>query len=70
MELFDGLGSLVEGTIQRIDKNGSDIAAVKDPITVAPYGMQWHVFAAFGEFCTPFLLLQIKFKLFSFINLN
>lgn len=42
--------------------------AVKDPIIVAPYGMQWHVFAAFGEFCTPFLLLQIKFKLFSFIN--
>ncbi|KAF3320465.1 Ribosomal RNA small subunit methyltransferase E [Carex littledalei] len=48
LELFDGSGCLVEGTIQRIDKNGSDIVAVKDPITVAPYGMQWHVFAAFG----------------------
>ncbi|XP_078171357.1 methyltransferase isoform X2 [Carex rostrata] len=48
VELFDGSGCLVEGTIQRIEKNGSDIMAVKDPIIVAPYGMQWHVFAAFG----------------------
>jgi 16S rRNA (uracil1498-N3)-methyltransferase len=50
VELFDGLGCLVEGSIQRIDKHGSDIVAVKDPITVPPCGMQWHVFAAFGEF--------------------
>ncbi|KAJ4755745.1 Ribosomal RNA small subunit methyltransferase E [Rhynchospora pubera] len=48
VELFDGSGCLVEGSIQRIDKTGSDIVAVKDPISVAPYGVQWHVYVALG----------------------
>ncbi|KAJ3697621.1 hypothetical protein LUZ61_001326 [Rhynchospora tenuis] len=48
IELFDGSGCLVEGSIQRIDKTGSDIVAVEDPISVPPYGMQWHVYAALG----------------------
>ncbi|XP_020083479.1 uncharacterized protein LOC109706860 isoform X3 [Ananas comosus] len=48
VELFNGTGGLVEGSIQRIDKTGSEIVALEDTKTITPQGVQWHVFAAFG----------------------
>ncbi|XP_072973109.1 uncharacterized protein [Typha angustifolia] len=49
VELFNGAGGLVEGSIQRVDKTGLDIIALDDPKVISPLGMQWHVFAAFGS---------------------
>ncbi|VAI02014.1 unnamed protein product [Triticum turgidum subsp. durum] len=48
VELFDGAGGLVEGSIQKVDKNGSDVELVENARLIAPQGIQWHVFAAFG----------------------
>ncbi|KAJ3672808.1 hypothetical protein LUZ60_006182 [Juncus effusus] len=48
VELFNGSGSLVEGSIERIDKSGLDVVAVTDPIFVNLQGLEWHVFAALG----------------------
>ncbi|KAM0926557.1 hypothetical protein ACQ4PT_003590 [Festuca glaucescens] len=48
VELFDGAGGLVEGSIQKVDKNGSDVELLENARVIAPQGIQWHVFAAFG----------------------
>ncbi|KQK13395.1 uncharacterized protein LOC100841987 [Brachypodium distachyon] len=48
VELFDGAGALVEGSIQKVDKNGSDVELLENARSIAPQGIQWHVFAAFG----------------------
>lgn len=48
VELFDGVGGLVEGSIQKVDKGGSDVELLEDARLIAPQGIQWHVFAAFG----------------------
>lgn len=48
VELFDGAGGLVEGSIQKVDKSGSDVELLEDARLIAPQGIQWHVFAAFG----------------------
>ncbi|PKA50420.1 16S rRNA (uracil1498-N3)-methyltransferase [Apostasia shenzhenica] len=49
VELFDGMGGLVEGCIKSIDHNGSDIIVLEDPTILSPQSIQWHVFAAFGS---------------------
>ncbi|TVU45260.1 hypothetical protein EJB05_04741, partial [Eragrostis curvula] len=49
VELFDGAGGLVEGCIQKVDKSGSDVELLEDARRMAPQGIQWHVFAAFGQ---------------------
>jgi hypothetical protein len=51
VELFDGAGGLAEGFIHKVDKGGSDVELLEDARIVAPQGIQWHVFAAFGESC-------------------
>ena len=43
------MGGLVEGSIQKVDKNGSDVEALDNTRVIAPQGIQWHVFAAFRE---------------------
>uniref|UniRef100_A0A0E0D633 16S rRNA (uracil(1498)-N(3))-methyltransferase n=1 Tax=Oryza meridionalis TaxID=40149 RepID=A0A0E0D633_9ORYZ len=48
VELFDGAGGLVEGSIQKVDKGGSDVKLLEDARLIAPDGIQWHVYAAFG----------------------
>ncbi|KAG8650550.1 ribosomal RNA small subunit methyltransferase E isoform X1 [Manihot esculenta] len=48
VELFNGKGGLVEGCIQKIDRNGLDFLALEDPKLVLPDTTKWHVFAAFG----------------------
>ncbi|PVH31281.1 hypothetical protein PAHAL_9G102900 [Panicum hallii] len=48
VELFDGAGGLVEGSITKVDKGGTDVELLEDARLVAPQGIQWHVFAAFG----------------------
>ncbi|CAN6303684.1 unnamed protein product [Urochloa humidicola] len=48
IELFDGAGGLVEGSIQKVDKGGSDVELLEDARLIAPQGIQWHVYAAFG----------------------
>ncbi|KAK0582995.1 hypothetical protein LWI29_032123 [Acer saccharum] len=48
VELFNGKGGLIEGSIQRIDRSGLDFVALEDPKLVLPHYTQWHVFAAFG----------------------
>ncbi|XP_006651775.1 ribosomal RNA small subunit methyltransferase E [Oryza brachyantha] len=48
VELFDGVGGLVEGSIQTVDKGGSDVELLEDSRLIAPQGIQWHVYAAFG----------------------
>ncbi|GMH03072.1 hypothetical protein Nepgr_004911 [Nepenthes gracilis] len=48
VELFNGRGGLVEGCIDRIDRTGLEVVALKDPRLVHPYGTQWHVYAAYG----------------------
>ncbi|EER93522.1 uncharacterized protein LOC8060533 [Sorghum bicolor] len=48
VELFDGAGGLAEGFIHKVDKGGSDVELLEDARIVAPQGIQWHVFAAFG----------------------
>ncbi|CAN6292365.1 unnamed protein product [Urochloa humidicola] len=48
VELFDGAGGLVEASIQKVDKGGSDVELLEDARLIAPQGIQWHVYAAFG----------------------
>ncbi|XP_022148693.1 uncharacterized protein LOC111017293 isoform X3 [Momordica charantia] len=48
VELFNGNGGLVEGSIKGIHVNGLDILAMEDPKSVLPQSTQWHVFAACG----------------------
>ncbi|RLN19395.1 ribosomal RNA small subunit methyltransferase E [Panicum miliaceum] len=48
VELFDGAGGLVEGSITKVDKGGTDVELLEDARLIAPQGIQWHVFAAFG----------------------
>lgn len=54
MQLFDGKGGLVEGCIQSVSRAGLDIMAVEEPQVVPPQGIQWHVYAAFGESFYPY----------------
>lgn len=49
VELFNGAGGVVESRIQSVDRSGADVMAVEDPKVIAPQGIQWHVYAAFGE---------------------
>lgn len=51
VELFDGAGGLAEGFIHKVDKGGSDVELLEDARIIAPQGIQWHVYAAFGESC-------------------
>lgn len=48
VELFNGNGGLVEGSIKGIHLNRLDILAMDDPKSVLPQSTQWHVFAACG----------------------
>lgn len=48
VELFNGKGCLIKGSIQNIDRTRLDVVALEDLKTVAPQSIQWHVFAAFG----------------------
>ncbi|XP_023553834.1 uncharacterized protein LOC111811289 isoform X3 [Cucurbita pepo subsp. pepo] len=48
VELFNGNGGLVEGSIKNVRVNGLDILAMEDPKSVLPQSTQWHVFAACG----------------------
>ncbi|XP_034681821.1 ribosomal RNA small subunit methyltransferase E isoform X1 [Vitis riparia] len=48
VELFNGKGGLVEGSINGIDRTGLDFIALEDPKLVLPQSSRWHVFAAFG----------------------
>ncbi|KAH9620841.1 hypothetical protein KSS87_004705 [Heliosperma pusillum] len=48
IELFNGKGCLVEGSIEKVDRTGLDFVAVRDSIVVHPHEPQWDVFAAFG----------------------
>ena len=36
IELFNGKGGLVEGSINRIDRTGLDVTALEDPKLVPP----------------------------------
>jgi len=49
VELFNGKGGLIEGSIERIDRTGLDFVALEDPKLVPPLSTKWHVYAAFGE---------------------
>lgn len=49
VELFNGAGGIVEGSIQMVDRTGLDVMALEDPKVSVPHGTQWHVFAAFGS---------------------
>uniref|UniRef100_A0A0E0D634 16S rRNA (uracil(1498)-N(3))-methyltransferase n=1 Tax=Oryza meridionalis TaxID=40149 RepID=A0A0E0D634_9ORYZ len=46
VELFDGAGGLVEGSIQKVDKGGSDVKLLEDARLIAPDGIQWHELGA------------------------
>ncbi|KAJ0773699.1 putative 16S rRNA (uracil(1498)-N(3))-methyltransferase [Helianthus annuus] len=48
VELFNGKGGLVKGSIERIDRTGADIVALENPKLVSTNTTQWHVYAAFG----------------------
>ncbi|KAL0559778.1 hypothetical protein IC582_000153 [Cucumis melo] len=48
VELFNGNGGLVEGSIKNVRVNGLDILAMEEPKSVLPQSTQWHVFAACG----------------------
>ncbi|GAB2219392.1 hypothetical protein Droror1_Dr00007027 [Drosera rotundifolia] len=48
VELFNGKGGLVEGSIERIDRSGVELVACETPRLVHFCGTEWHVFAAFG----------------------
>jgi hypothetical protein len=58
VELFDGAGGLAEGFIYKVDKGGSDVALLEDARVIPPQGIQWHVFAAFGESCETNVLCK------------
>ena len=49
VELFNGNGGLVEGSIKNIRVNGLEILAMDEPKSVLPQSTQWHVFAACGK---------------------
>ncbi|KAL5672603.1 hypothetical protein ACJX0J_016909, partial [Zea mays] len=55
VELFNGAGGLAEGFIHKVDKGGSDVELLEDVRIIAPQGIQWHVFAAFGG-CADWLI--------------
>ena len=61
VELFDGAGGLVEGVIHKVDKSGSDVELLEDARIIAPQGIQWHVFAAFGESCEMYYVNHDSF---------
>ena len=61
VELFDGAGGLVEGFIHKVDKSGSDVELLEDARIIAPQGIQWHVFAAFGESCEMYYVNHDSF---------
>ncbi|KAM0046208.1 putative 16S rRNA (uracil(1498)-N(3))-methyltransferase [Helianthus debilis subsp. tardiflorus] len=48
VELFNGKGGLVKGSIEMIDRTGADIVALENPKLVSTNTTQWHVYAAFG----------------------
>uniref|UniRef100_A0A803MC26 16S rRNA (uracil(1498)-N(3))-methyltransferase n=2 Tax=Chenopodium quinoa TaxID=63459 RepID=A0A803MC26_CHEQI len=48
IELFNGKGGLVEGSIERVDRTGIDFVAIKDQVVVHPHEPQWDVYAAFS----------------------
>lgn len=52
VELFNGNGGLVEGSIKNVRVNGLDILAMEEPKSVLPQSTQWHVFAACGKILT------------------
>ena len=58
VELFNGAGRLAEGFIHKVDKGGSDVELLEDARIIAPQGIQWHVFAAFGESCETDVLCK------------
>lgn len=49
IELFDGSGGLVEGTLLRVTKNCAEVTAVTSRQTLPRTGPNWHVAAAFGN---------------------
>ncbi|KAG9152133.1 hypothetical protein Leryth_017678 [Lithospermum erythrorhizon] len=49
IELFNGKGGLIEACIQKIDRIGLHLMALEKPRTMLPWGIQWHVYAAFGS---------------------
>lgn len=49
VELFNGIGGLVEGSIQKIDRAGLDFVALADPRFIKPHDTQWHVYSALGS---------------------
>nr|CAN83371.1 hypothetical protein VITISV_034944 [Vitis vinifera] len=59
VELFNGKGGLVEGSINRIDRTGLDFIALEDPKLVLPQSSRWHVFAAFDFAITCLQLLLL-----------
>uniref|UniRef100_A0A0D9VYJ9 16S rRNA (uracil(1498)-N(3))-methyltransferase n=1 Tax=Leersia perrieri TaxID=77586 RepID=A0A0D9VYJ9_9ORYZ len=67
VELFDGAGGLVEGSIQKVRKGGSDVELLEDARLIAPQGIQWHVYAAFGECRKLSTLTESTRKVFSSI---
>ncbi|XP_074286043.1 uncharacterized protein LOC141611415 isoform X2 [Silene latifolia] len=48
IELFNGKGCLVEGSIEKVDRTGLDFVAIRDSVVVHPHEPQWDVFAALG----------------------
>ena len=54
----------------KVDKGGSDVELLEDARLIAPQGIQWHVFAAFGEsheiniLCEPWDCLITSCKYF------
>ena len=57
------MGGLVEGSIQKVDKNGSDVELLENTKVIAPQGIKWHVFASFYE--TAKLL---RFKMYTRVS--
>ncbi|KAK2458463.1 ribosomal RNA small subunit methyltransferase E [Trifolium repens] len=48
VQLFNGKGGLVEGSIQNIDRTGVDFVALTDLKLMPPQNFQLHVFSGFG----------------------
>ncbi|KAG0591073.1 hypothetical protein KC19_1G147200 [Ceratodon purpureus] len=49
IELFDGSGGIVEGTLLRVTKNCAEVSALTGRQTLPQTGPNWHVAAAFGN---------------------
>lgn len=49
IELFDGSGGIVEGTLLRVTKNCAQVSALTGRQTLPQTGPNWHVAAAFGN---------------------